>query len=179
MKMRIAGALIVVGAAVAIGAGDRPAGPRGESAGGLMVSAATPALHGQRVIQAGGTVPVVLTNLSERPMRVWRDWCSWGYENVSLEFRDARGHVWTCRKKPGTWFKNYPDFAELGAGESMVVMVKLDAGVWQDLPPLGEMSGKWINMCVRYEVKEDEHSRKDGVWVGKIENGEQAYRIER
>lgn len=44
----------------------------------LLLSVAVPAVRGHRGLELGGGFDVVLTNTSDKSVRVWRDWCSWG-----------------------------------------------------------------------------------------------------
>jgi hypothetical protein len=52
---------------------------------------------------------VVVTNTSESPVRLWREWCSWGYFNLSFVVTDERGKTTTVTKKPRGWDHNFPD----------------------------------------------------------------------
>ena len=68
---------------------------------------------------------IVLRNVSGKDQRVWRDWYSWGYDNLSLEVDLAGGSSVMLRKAPKEWGKNYPDSALVPAGKSYVFEVHL------------------------------------------------------
>jgi len=143
--------------------------------GGLLLSVALPKSHGKRHLQAGGPFDTVVTNLSPEPIRVWRDWCSWGYFNLSLEFRSGE-RTWLATKKVPIWTINYPDEAELAAGESIVFKVVLNED-WQDLPPWDEFIGNVLEMRVLYAIEEDKQSTEIDVWLGKMATAWQTYDV--
>jgi len=151
--------------------------PKGSKKPSLVVSIALPALHGQRRLPLGESVAVVVLNVSKEPIRVWRDWCSWGYCNISLVFRDGDGKQWEATKAPRGWTKNYPDFAELAPGESIIFSVPLADSVWRDLPSAKEFAGKRLQMSVRYHIGEDQQSWDKRVWTGDIRTAFQEYTI--
>jgi hypothetical protein len=143
----------------------------------LLLSVALPAVHGQRPLHSDETFAVVVMNASDKPASVWREWCSWGYHNLSLEFRDKNGKEWSVTKQPHEWTRNFPDFAELAPGESIIFYVKLTEDVWENLPPLKELAGKKIKMRVRYEIGEDADTKRENVWTGKLESAFQEYTV--
>lgn len=142
----------------------------------LFLSVATPAVHGARAIQAGGSVPVVLTNVTDKPVHLWRDWCSWGYYNISLDFQ-AGGKEWKAVKRPRGWTKNYPDAMELAPGESAIFTQQLTEEIWDGLPPFKTMGGEKIKMRVRYEVAADEDTFDKNVWTGTLVTAFREYTI--
>jgi hypothetical protein len=77
---------------------------------------------------------VVLTNTSPKPIRIWREWCSWGYFALSFEAQDQAGKAFRISKKQRGWDKNYPDWMELAPGEPAVIDVNLDPADWEASP---------------------------------------------
>ncbi len=142
----------------------------------LTLSVALPAVHGQRVLPYGGTFTVVVTNTSAKPVRVWRDWCSWGYFNLSLGFEDGDAERVVEKEQRG-WNKNYPDAAELAPGESILFPVTLTNEVWKDLG-LKDRVGRKVKMRVRYCVPPDDDAVKLGVWAGTLRTAYQTYTVE-
>ena len=63
-------------------------------------------------------------------MRLWREWCSWGYFNLRLEV-EVGGKVHTLVKKPREWTRNFPDLLFLPPGEPVVMAASLDPDVWE------------------------------------------------
>lgn len=144
----------------------------------LFLSVGIPAIHGQRVLPLGGSFPVVVTNVSKSPVKLWRDWCSWGYDNVGLVYEDGDKDV-EIRKVPGEWGKNYPDAAEIAPGESMIFTVTLDDKKWENLKFLADHVNKKVKLRVTYHIKPDEDTAKLGVWTGSLQTSYQEYLVER
>ena len=142
---------------------------------GLLLSVALPKSYGKRQLQARGQYEAVVTNLTAGPIRVWRDWCSWGYYNLSLEFRSGE-RTWLSTKKARGWDRNHPDEAELAAGESIVFKVVLNED-WQDLPSWDEFIGEMLEMRILYAIAEDMQSQEKGVWVGSLATAWQTYEV--
>lgn len=119
---------------------------------------------------------VVATNLSRRPIKLWRDWCSWGYFNLSFQATDRDGRRYIAKKRLRGWDKNYPDAMIVPPGDHMVFEVTIDETLWQDAPwpvagPLFEP--KIVRMKAVYEVQVDGQAREHGVWTGRITSPEE------
>src|SRR5689334_7045545 len=59
--------------------------------------------------QPGAHFHVTLTNKTKQPIRLWKEWCSWGYFNLSFEARGADGKVTRIHKRDRGWDKNFAD----------------------------------------------------------------------
>ena len=113
---------------------------------------------------------VIVSNSSEKPQRIWREWCSWGYYGLTFEFTDENGKKWVAKKKPQGWTRNFPDWVTLGAHTSVVLDVYFgDSGTWQGFP-LPENGSQTVTMQAVFEFKPDDESRKDGIWTGRVES---------
>ena len=44
---------------------------------------------------------VVVTNVSREPLKLWREWCSWGYSNLSFQTIGPAGKTILIKKKAG------------------------------------------------------------------------------
>ena len=110
---------------------------------------------------------VIISNTSDKPQRIWREWCSWGYYGLSFEFTDATGKTWIAKKKPRDWTRNLPDFWTVGARESLVLDVHFaDAKTWDGFPqPQG--ASQPFTMRAVFEFKPDDKSRQHSVWTGR------------
>lgn len=146
----------------------------------LAVAIAIPINHNQRSIHLGTKQPfhVVVTNTSDKPLKLWREWCSWGYFNLTFEIDDGTGKVVTLKKKPRGWDKNYPDFQVLEAGDHHVIPVTFDANVWE-LPfaKAADNKPRQVKMRAVYEIQPDAHSKELGVWTGTVRSAYQTYAI--
>jgi hypothetical protein len=153
-------------------------GPDGDPS--LLVGIAAPEHFGVRDVSLSKPIPVVLANLGKEPIRLWRDWCSWGHENISFEIVDRAGARTVIRRAEGEWRKNYPDFWTLDPAEPLVVQVKLDDGSW-DVPPGVRTAEKEqvVKLRVVYAVERDNAARDHRVWTGKALSAERTYTLRR
>lgn len=137
----------------------------------IEISIAVPQRGNDRVLEYYGSNPhfhVIVSNVSDKPQRIWREWCSWGYDGLSFEFTDAAGKTWIATKKPGEWTKNFPDFWTIPPNESLVLEVFFaDADVWEGFPrPQGVSEA--FTMRAIFEFQPDDQSRKHSVWTGRV-----------
>lgn len=137
----------------------------------LAISIAIPAAGPHRTIKTASSFPVVLTNTSAEPIRLWEEPCSWGYDNLRFELIAPDDSVTVVKKKPRYWKRNVPLWCELQPGEHYVRNVAFySSEAWANVPaapPPGQGPRK-IRMRAVYEIKPDKHSVRLGVWVGKI-----------
>jgi hypothetical protein len=120
---------------------------------------------------------VVLTNASKEPIRLWEEWCGWGYFSLSFEARDSKGKVVVISKKPRGWDKNFPCPVELAAGEQWVVNVGLEPAIWENSPLAGDSGKATTRLKAIYEIREDGATRKEKVWTGKVSSPELEYNL--
>ena len=146
--------------------------------GPLLLSMVPPTFERKCVMQFGSSFPVILTNTSAKPVRVWRDWCSEGHNNISLEFRIAGVDRLIVRKQ-ANWKRNFPDAAELAPGESIVFNVALSKEKWNDLDLLNEQVNQKVQLRVRYEVPLDKPAVEHRVFVGQMQTQFQEYTVKK
>jgi hypothetical protein len=125
---------------------------------------------------------IALRNLSDQPLHLWSEGCSWGCYNLSLEVAAIEEKV---LEKPlkvergGVQFgANAPTITVLPPGEMIVREAELNLpregqGVPQGwaywgfpFPPEGR--SRKIQMRAVYEVHPDAYTRKHRVWTGRI-----------
>jgi len=155
-----------------------PAPPVKPDKAGLKVAIAVPIHHGTRSIFLGekaGSFYVVVTNTSNAPIKLWRDWCSWGYYNLFFEI-DQDGKAMPIRKVERDWRKNFPDWQELKPGDPYVIPVSFDPAVWK----LGELKGgagkpREVRMRAVFQIEGDEDAQKAGIWTGRVESAWETY----
>ena len=146
----------------------------------LTVTIAIPAHNKQRSLNESDRFHVLVTNVSGTPKRLWTERYSWGYSNLSFELIGKGGTVVKIAKKPTGWDKNFPDWFELGPGETFVLDVNWfgDNVIWDNVPSRGKGSkAKLIKLRAVYQSAADEESTKLGVWTGKIESTLGTYAI--
>jgi hypothetical protein len=122
---------------------------------------------------------VVLTNVGARPLRLWREWCSFGYYNLSFEVTDEQGKIIKVTKKPRAWDKNYPDWTLVPPGDHLVFEVTLDESTWQPalLPPHNQQAALLLRAV--FEIPDDRDSKRYSVWTGRVTSSVDAYTIYR
>jgi len=118
---------------------------------------------------------VVIANVSNKPQRIWQEWCSWGYFGLRFEFTDEKGKKWFAEKKPRDWIKNYPDWWTLAPYESLVLNVYFgDSEIWQGFP-FPERMSQIVTMRAILEFKADDDSRKLNIWTGRVASKEEKF----
>jgi hypothetical protein len=136
----------------------------------LSVSIALP-LHGdQRPIEmyGGGTIHVVLTNTTTKPLNVWQEWCSWGWYALKFRCTDANGKSWLIEKRPREWTKNFAAEETLPPGESLVLTAKLaDKEIWAGLPPIGSYNSTMTLEAI-VEIDPTPECSEKQVWSGRV-----------
>lgn len=118
---------------------------------------------------------VVLTNVGKNPVRLWREWCSWGYFNLSFEATDQDGARVTVTKNPREWNKNYPDWMIIPPGDHMVIDVTFDAITWRNAPTPEPGQQRTVSLRAVYESADGEDAKTNKVWTGKVSSPENTY----
>ena len=115
---------------------------------------------------------VVLTNQSDSDIRLWEEWNSWGFNNLTFEVLDDKGKsVGTIKKMSHNWTVNGPSYVELAPNQHHVIDVNLNCFKW-DVPPEPLDEGEEppdYRLVAKYTVSECADSREQSVWTGTIE----------
>jgi hypothetical protein len=121
---------------------------------------------------------VVLTNNTDHHLGIWKDWCSYGYFNLSFDFVGKDGKVVHVEKGGQFWTINSPDMYDLDPGKHFVLTPVLEPdtngeGGWINTGGLaGTMTVKAIYQCTRArppDLAATDPKFKDA-WAGKIES---------
>ena len=120
---------------------------------------------------------VVLTNVGKNPIRLWREWCSWGYFNLSFEAQDQDGTKVTVTKKQREWDKNYPDWMIIPPGDHMVFEVTFDAVTWRTPPTPEPGKQRVVSLRAVYESADTKEARAHEVWSGKVVSPQNIYTL--
>ena len=111
---------------------------------------------------------VIVTNTSDKPQRIWREWCSWGYFGLTFEFKDENGKKWFAKKEGQDWTVNAPDWWTLEPHESLVIEVYFaDSKIWRGFPS-PDNGSQTVTMQAILEFKPDDIARQDSVWTGRV-----------
>jgi len=125
----------------------------------------------ERQVTIGGKPPqfhVLIKNVSNKPRRIWKEWCSWGYFNLSFELTIGGKKILLEKKERG-WDKNAPSFMTIPPGESAIINVNLAPVVWKNISMI-KGSAMDARLKAIYKVAPDKYSKKYNVWTGRIES---------
>lgn len=134
-------------------------------------------------------IPIVFLNQGSKPLRIWKEWCSWGWFNLTFEIK-RRGKTVTLGRGGREWAINFPDFWTLAPKQALVRYVTLGSSgedEWDEWGPLDGEDWDWRDILspgehkmrfrAIYEVHEDKESKENGVWSGKVTSEEHEYVI--
>jgi hypothetical protein len=140
---------------------------------------------------------VVLTNVTDHDLTVWKEWCSWGYFNLSFEFTGKDGKVVKVEKDHNLfWTKNGPDGFVVMPGKHFVLSVTLSikdktADMWIGAERLdGAMTLQAIYKNTneafpgekpnpQNKFPSDMQKRIDSAWLGQVESEPMQVTVER
>ena len=122
---------------------------------------------------------VVLTNISKEPIRVWREWCSWGWYSLSFRVTDEKGVTTEVKKAARGWTKNYPDATVLQPGDHMVYEVAFDPETWPTAPLPEKGQSRKVIMTAVFAIEADQDAKKGKVWTGEVASPASSYTIYR
>lgn len=137
----------------------------------LRLEIAVPINRGTRTIfltNSSSHFHVVLQNVTHRPLRIWSESCSWGYEALSLEIRQANGYSTLLTRKTIFWKQNFPDFLTLLPNEVQVFDIYFARGDWPHFPLPPQGRSHLITLRAVYNVLPDAFANRHGVWTGRI-----------
>jgi hypothetical protein len=118
---------------------------------------------------------VVLTNVSKETIRLWKEWCSWGYYNLSFEARNGGGKPKVISKRIPGWDDNFPDWIALPPGEQLIIDVGLEPSLWKNSPLVGRAEQATLRLKAIFEIPDDEDSKANKVWTGRVTSPETEY----
>ncbi|EMJ93152.1 hypothetical protein [Leptospira alstonii] len=115
---------------------------------------------------------VLVKNVSDQEVRIWKDWNSWGYNNISFQIQTNRESIRIYKTQDRVWNKNFPDYWSIKPNEFVILNVNFDVKTWPKLRELNRSNPKNDQVKIKciYEVKENVESKKYNVWTGSIES---------
>jgi hypothetical protein len=112
---------------------------------------------------------VVVTNLSNKPQRVWSTSFSKGYSALSFEMTDKNGTKWIAKRRERDWPRNIPSWWSLPPGEHLVIEVYFcDLDRWVRFPDPRGNGPQTISMSAVLEIDAQPISEKHGIWTGRV-----------
>ena len=112
---------------------------------------------------------VVVQNTSNETIRLWEEWNSWGYYNLTFEVFDVNGKLLgVAQKKPQTWTMNFPSFLELKPKQVHVIDVYFHSFDWDApiKPILANQAKSKYSLVANYSIAACSDSAEHGVWNG-------------
>ncbi|MEM7375420.1 MAG: hypothetical protein AAF587_42895 [Bacteroidota bacterium] len=133
----------------------------------LVVPISTPEGKREIAMDRYPRIHVLLINRSEDQQRIWKDWNTWGYFNLQLNWINNNKTYAIRRQPPEVWDGDFPDFWVVEAGETLVLEIDLTSGQWDGFPDLyGDMIE--ARMTATYQNKPDPLAQEFDIWVGKL-----------
>jgi hypothetical protein len=111
---------------------------------------------------------VVVSNLSDKPIKIWSETNSWGYYCLSFEMSDKSGRKWVAKKTPATFTRNIPSVLEVPSRGTYVIGVHFATPrLWEGFPtPVNGVEP--VTVRAVFEVLPTPQSEQLGAWTGRI-----------
>lgn len=135
----------------------------------LVVPVSTP--DGKRVISLKPypRFHVQIKNISDTEQRLWKDWNTWGYYNLSFQVITPWDTTIARKLSPESWKGDFSDFWILPPNESVIIEIQAIGPHWKGFPiPLGRTVP--VEIKAIYENKPDILAEEFGVWTGILES---------
>ena len=117
---------------------------------------------------------VVIANKSSDPVRVWEDWNSWGYYNLTFDVKLANGKVYHLKKKLVDFTMNFSSHYLIKPSSYYVIYVSFDKE-WDAFPKklIDELKkNKEVLLKAIYTIPndKDKDAEKNKIWTGTVES---------
>lgn len=128
---------------------------------------------------------VIIKNISDRKITVWREWCSWGYYSVWFTIVQKNGTTFSLTKGDGAWSWNVPDATVVFPGKYIVRTVDFSDQKWsgfpegyrnQDVVVIAHFGnpGSWNT-----SDKDLALAKKFNIWIGEASSESQTFHLEK
>ncbi len=107
---------------------------------------------------------IEVKNVSSKNIKLYEEWCSWGYCNLKIVFSNWH-HEYVITKKEGIWYRNFPAWHELKPGESFKIPVALSNHIWNGVNSVFKNSNSITSVRALYE-QYDEYNKN--FWNGSV-----------
>lgn len=138
----------------------------------LVIPQATPEGNREIFLARYPRIHVILKNPTKEKIRIWKDWNSWGWENLTLVWSIGGGKPQIIRHiRPTNLDGDFPDFWTLAPGESVILEVDMSTGDWDGFP---DLYGEKIpaRMFALYQNKPDLLATEFDIWTGQAKSEE-------
>jgi hypothetical protein len=169
--MLVLASVIAVGLAAYVSVAANGESAKKEAKPELKVSIAVPVWKEHRTWWwSSGHFHVVVTNISDKTIRLWDDYCPNGYGSLSFNMVGSDGKASFVKKKARNARRaSLPEYQALEPGDCMVIEVNPEQ--WDGFPA-GPAPGKKVELDLQvvFEVQADQDAKRLGVWTGRIES---------
>jgi hypothetical protein len=116
---------------------------------------------------------VLWRNTSDRPLRIWAESSSWGYESLSFEITDATGKHWRAlKRKTAALTRNVPTYVTIAPGQTLVKRVFFgDTKAWEGFPAEKDQPFS-VRIQAVFQVAASPEAAQFAVWTGRIESSQ-------
>jgi hypothetical protein len=114
---------------------------------------------------------ILFTNQSDKPLRLWDEWCSAGYATLSFRITAENGKSWIMRQplsEMPDWGESVQRTISMAPGKSLPWKVHPGDRTWKGVPEPN--TGEKITITAVFEIKPSEQSKKHRVWTGHVES---------
>jgi hypothetical protein len=135
-----------------------------------------PVMESDGFLRTNSSLHVIIENVSDKPQKLFEEWNSWGYDNLTLQWTDAQGKTGKVAKVPGFWTVNYPSTVVLQPGEAIVRDISFDPKLWKGWPSITEPME--LKVKVSYQPTGQPKVPEADGWVGTVTSNERAINVQ-
>jgi hypothetical protein len=122
---------------------------------------------------------IVLTNASGKLIRLWKEWCSWGYSNLSFEVTDEKGRSVAVTKSQRDWNKNFPDWEVIPPGGHQVREINFDPTTWENSPMPEVGRSRAVRLRAIYDIPAEPLTKEHGIWTSQVSSPAELYELKK
>lgn len=118
-----------------------------------------------------GSLVTELRNDSSRPVRIWEEWNSWGWEVIHFEIKvPEKGEIFFIKKNPTSdWTINHPSFIEILPGKSVELKLQL-SNDWIVDEKLAKVKDTPVLVKVIFQINESVEAKTNAIYTGTLES---------
>jgi len=122
---------------------------------------------GQLFINTNQNFYLLIKNNTGKDVKIWEDWCSYGYFAPSFDVKFKSGESIHITKNDTAWTRNFPDSFILKSSGSYVIAVNLESSFKESQKLLDNLSNV-TEIKANYGIKSSDKQKKYNVWYGEI-----------
>ena len=123
-----------------------------------------------RVGKAVSPVHVLLSNVGQKPVKLWHEWSRPGHASIQFEILGPDGQKHSVKKTTHDLLTELVGWFVLQPGDSVVWDVELTSSVWRDLSWVLDNARTEAQVRAIYHVDDDSGAKASGVWTGRAES---------